>query len=76
MTDEDFIELIWFTLMDVDLTDINYLAVDYDGEIIYRTKKLIPVNIAKNNIVAWRTEPPSISPYPIVYMIYLGITGR
>lgn len=34
MTDDDFEQLILFTLIDVDLTGATCVAIDYDGEII------------------------------------------
>ena len=61
MTDDQFEQLILFHLIDVDLTDINYLAVDYDGEIVYGIDRpLHPVkkmsSVDNNLIVRWFPE--------------------
>ena len=43
MTDEDFEALVFFALMSADLTGVKYIAVDYDGEIVFGIdEKLIP----------------------------------
>ena len=33
-TDDEWKEFLLFKLLDYDLTDINYLAIDFDGEIV------------------------------------------
>lgn len=45
MTDDDFEALVLFHLMDADLSDVKYAAVDHDGEIVFGIEeKLVPYN--------------------------------
>jgi len=56
MTDEDFIELIWFCLIDVDTSNVKYIAVDYDCEIIFGMDgELVPhrMDMNKKGYIRW-----------------------
>lgn len=43
MTDDDFEGLIWFHLLDYNLTDVKYIAVDFDSEIVLSYKDMLTI---------------------------------
>jgi len=54
MTDEEFTELVWFYLLDADFTGVKYLAVDFDGEIVFGIDLVLTQVYDDNNNVLWR----------------------
>jgi len=54
MTDDEFIEMIWFYLMDVDLTGVRYVAVEFDGEIVFGTDVILTKRNNETGKILWR----------------------
>ena len=56
MTDDDFTQLVLFKLLDENINNVKYVAVDYDGEIVCGFDTLSPCQVPEQDSCCWQTN--------------------
>jgi len=74
MTKDDWFELIMYKLIDYDLTNVKYIGIDYDGEIV-TSSYLMTIEdntIPPNGQKVWGGKPPPDHMIPFCTDVYLN----